>query len=181
MAVYFVESVKCGVGNGGMACGPVGGPVVAEIKVRGYENKEFYLSLAEVDGIPNFFQTDRSTIREQLNKEWDDSFADYLHDHYIEIASYEELFEKEYTEWTQLLRYLMYIVRADWDDFNKYKDAVINRYIYEIFVPMSDLEEEYLDEIGEYDDEDDEDDEYDDDDDDTDEEYEDDESDEVED
>ena len=33
MARYRVLEAKCGVGAGGMACGPVSGPIVGEIKL----------------------------------------------------------------------------------------------------------------------------------------------------
>ncbi len=31
MSRYLIKEVKCDVANGGMACGPVGGPVVAAV------------------------------------------------------------------------------------------------------------------------------------------------------
>ena len=93
MARYRVLEAKCGVGRGGIACGPVGGPVVAEIKLSAENGGEFYLCLAEVDGIPNWFKTDRSTIDEQLSDEAVDELYDYLNDNYADIGEYEEVFD----------------------------------------------------------------------------------------
>ena len=76
MARYRVMEAKCGVGAGGMACGPVAGPVVGEIKLADEDGDGFYLCLAEVDGIPNWFKTDRSTIDEQLSDEDEDDLED---------------------------------------------------------------------------------------------------------
>ena len=57
MSRYRVLEAKCGVGEGGIACGPVGGPVIAEIRLSDENSSEFYLSLVEVDGIANWFRT----------------------------------------------------------------------------------------------------------------------------
>ena len=85
MARYRVLDAKCGVGAGGMACGPVGGPVIGEVKLADESSEEFYLCLAEVDGIPNWFKTDRSTIDEQIEETSEEIF-EYLNDHYIDIG-----------------------------------------------------------------------------------------------
>ena len=55
MSRFFIEDVKCGVGEGGMACGPVDGPVGTEVKVKTNNGEFFYMTLAEMMGIPNFF------------------------------------------------------------------------------------------------------------------------------
>ena len=77
MARYRVLEAKYGVARGGMACGPVAGPVMAEIKLADENGDEFYLNLTEVDGIPNWFKTDRSTIEEQIEDKSEDVF-EYL-------------------------------------------------------------------------------------------------------
>ena len=94
MARYRVMEAKCGIGAGGMACGPVVGPVVGEIKLSDESGDEFYLCLAEVDGIPNWFRTDRSTIDEQLSDEAEDDLYDYLNDNFMNtVGDYEDVFE----------------------------------------------------------------------------------------
>ena len=34
MEKYLIEEAKCGITDGGMACGPVAGTVVAEVKFK---------------------------------------------------------------------------------------------------------------------------------------------------
>ena len=78
MARYFIEDVKCGVTEGGFACGPVPGDVIAEVKVKTDTDETFYVSLAEVTGIPNFFKTERSTYDEQMQTNISDKLVEYL-------------------------------------------------------------------------------------------------------
>lgn len=151
MARYFIEDVKCGLGAGGMACGPVSGPVVAEVKVKDNNDKVFYLSLAEVDGFPNFFQTTESTYDMQVSQEMTDEDVDYLNDNYIDAdveGDYNNLFEmtEEDEELLPLLKYLTYIVRSDWDECKRYQKETKGKYLDEIEIPICDLEEEYLEE-----------------------------------
>ena len=56
MSRYKVLEARCEVGNGGMACGPVSGPVIGEIHLQGDNGEDFYLCDAEVDGIPNIYK-----------------------------------------------------------------------------------------------------------------------------
>ena len=113
MARYRVMEAKCGIGAGGMACGPVAGPVVGEIKLADESGDEFYLCLAEVDGIPNWFRTDRSTIDEQLSDEAEDDLYDYLNDNFMNtVGDYEDVFEDTDAELYQAYRYLIYLLRC---------------------------------------------------------------------
>ena len=145
MARYRVLEAKCGVGTGGMACGPVSGPVVGEIKLADESGKEFYLCLAEVDGIPNWFKTDRSTIDEQIEETSEDVF-DYLNDHYIDVGEYVDVFDDPEAELYQVYRYLIYLVRCERDQEEPFIRATAGKYLDEMEIPMSDLEEEYFEE-----------------------------------
>lgn len=152
MARFYIEDIKCGLGAGGMSCGPVSGPVVAEAKVKDDNNEIFYLSLAEVDGFPNFFQTAESTYDMQVSQEMTDEDIDYLNDNYVDSdveGDYNNLFEmtEEDEELLPLLKYLTYIVRADWDECKRFQEETKGKYVDEIEIPMCDLEEEYLDEM----------------------------------
>ena len=149
MARYRVLEAKCGVGRGGITCGPVGGPVVAEIKLAVESGGEFYLCLAEVDGIPNWFKTDRSTIDEQLSDEAEDELYDYLNDNYADIGEYEEVFDDKDAELYQACRYLIYLVRCERDQEEPFIRTTVGKYLDEMEIPMSDAEEEYMEEVGE--------------------------------
>ena len=58
MKRYVIENASCGITEGGVACGPVFGSVVATIKIK--NDKTQYLSLVEVQGFPNFYLTSLS-------------------------------------------------------------------------------------------------------------------------
>ena len=45
MARYRVMEAKCGIGAGGMACGPVAGPVIGEIRLADENGDGCYLLL----------------------------------------------------------------------------------------------------------------------------------------
>lgn len=54
MSGYLIKAVKCEVANGGMACGPVGGPVVAAVLYE-HDGEEQWLHAVEVEGMLNVF------------------------------------------------------------------------------------------------------------------------------
>ena len=151
MKRYRVLEAKCGVGEGGFACGPVAGPVIAEIKLSDENNSDFYLSLVEVDGIANWFRTDRSTIDELLSEDNDESIFDYLNDNNLPLGEYGEVLDEKEDELYQAYRYLIYLVRCEMDEAEPFIQATVGKYLDEIEVPMSDIEEEMLEEYDEED------------------------------
>lgn len=151
MKRYRVLEAKCGVGEGGFACGPVGGPVIAEIRLSDEDNSAFYLSLVEVDGVANWFRTDRSTIDELLSEDNDESVFDYLNDNNLPLGEYGEVLDEKEDELYQAYRYLIYLVRCEMDEAEPFIQATAGKYLDEIEIPMSDIEEEMLEEYDEED------------------------------
>ena len=152
MAKYFIEDIKCGISAGGMSCGPVPVSVIAEAKFKEDNGNTFYLCLAEVDGIPNFFQTEKSTYDMQISEEMDDDDIDFLNDHYISVdGEYSHLYEmtEEDEELLPLLKYLTYIVRVDWEECERFQKETKGKYVDEFEIPKCDIEKEYLDEMEE--------------------------------
>ncbi len=142
MAKYFIMDAKAGIGEGGIACGPVSGPVVAEVQVRDEAGQECFISLAEVDGIPNVFRTDRSTFREQLTFDMDDAMIEWLNDCYVDTGEYEEILTDPDPKWYDVYRYLIYLVRCDAGAERSFIDATKGCWTDEIRIPVSDIEEE---------------------------------------
>ena len=151
MKRYRVLEAKCGVGEGGFACGPVAGPVVAEIRLSDENSSKFYLSLVEVDGIANWFRTDRSTIDELLSEDNDESVFDYLNDNNLPLGEYGEVLDEKEDELYQAYRYLIYLVRCEMDEAEPFIQATAGKYLDEIEIPMSDIVEEMLEEYDEED------------------------------
>ena len=155
MKKFLVEDVKVGVSKGGIACGPVPGCVVAEARIRDTEEDNVkYYSLAEVESIPNFFETDISTYDQQIEDDSDDqAFWDMLSEHiasdfsgYMDFFENQEEMELHDPERLLIWKYLIYMVRADWDEIEQMKVKSVGKYLGDFYVPVCDVEQEYLDE-----------------------------------
>lgn len=133
-----------------MACGPVAGSVMAEIKLADENGDEFYLNLTEVDGIPNWFKTDRSTIEEQIEEKSEEVF-EYLNDNDIDIGEYVDVFADPDAELYQACRYLIYLVRCERGEEEPFIQSTVGKYLDEMEIPMSDEEEDYMEEMEEVD------------------------------
>lgn len=97
----LITSAKYEVTDGGIACGPVPGSVIAEAGFKKPDGEEFFIVCAEVMGIPNFYKSDRSTFDEHVamdnaREEFDEDIQDYLMSCYIDgIGEYDEIFENK--------------------------------------------------------------------------------------
>lgn len=153
MKKFLVEDIKVGVSSGGMACGPVGGHVVAEIRIRNTENDTVtWHSLAEVEGTLNFTETSVSTFDIQINENYDDEeawqivtdgeaggYSDY-YEFYDDLAS-----QGCDPEHSLIWKYLAFLVRAGWDETDKAKAEDTGKYLEDIEIPVCDAEQDYLD------------------------------------
>ena len=99
MSRVFVECVKCGVADGGMACGPVEGAVNTSVKFT-KDGVTKWLTNSEFTGIPNFYLTDEDIFDRLMEQDFDDQeFTDLLEASYIEefegiaLGEYDELEE----------------------------------------------------------------------------------------
>ena len=157
MKRYFIEEAKCGITNGGMACGPVPGNVVVTIKYNDGEQTS-WLSLIEVDGIPNLALTDKDVFEDLVEEDFDDEgFTEYLQEHTIfdfagiEFdAHYDTTFacmaEDPENPAIPLIRYLITLVRCPMREVKGLIKKAEGKYADELDIPMSDVEEEYLEE-----------------------------------
>ncbi len=154
MAKYLIEEAKCGVTDGGMACGPFPGTVVAAVKFRNGK-KSKWLFLSEVDGIPCFTLTDKDIYDDLLKEDLEnEEFMEYMNTHTIyeldgiELGcSYDELFESisENPEnpGIPLIRYIIALTRCKMDELDPLIEMAKGKYADELDIPMSDVEEEY--------------------------------------
>ena len=148
----LITSARYEVTNGGMACGPVDGSVIAEVGFKAPDGEAFFISCAEVMGIPNFYKTDRSVIDEEVEMEnsgdeFDQEFQDYLMSCFIDgLGEYDEIFEEKDPEWFTILRYLIYIVGNDYDETDAFIAETAGKYLDEIEIPVSSIEEAYAEE-----------------------------------
>lgn len=155
MKKLFVEDVKVGVSKGGMACGPVSGSVVAEVCIRDLDEGIMkYYSLTEVEGIPNFIETDESTYDRQIEEIDDEEFWNMLSAHCVEgVGDYWDIFDKQEElalrdpEHLLIWKYLIYMVRAGWDEIEQLKADSVGKCLGDFDIPISDLERDYLDDM----------------------------------
>ncbi len=154
MEKYLIEEAKCGITDGGMACGPVAGTVVAEVKFK-KGRKTMWLCLSETDGIPEFTLADRDIYDDLMKEDIDDEFVDYIGDHHVyemdglELGEdYDELFanisETPDAPVVPLIRYITALVRCDMSEVESVIAMAEGKYADEIDIPMSDVEEEYM-------------------------------------
>lgn len=143
MKKYFIEEVKQGVGEGGFACGPIGGPVVAEIKVKEDNNEYFYLCLVEVSGFPNFYKTPHSTYEIQTSSDTSDDDIFALEKYLVDTREYEEILNDTTNELFNLYRYLICIVRSDEKTAESFVNETVGKDIDEIEILPTDVDFPY--------------------------------------
>lgn len=155
MKRYFIETAKCGITAGGMACGPVPGHVVTTIKFNaGGESK--WLSLVEVEGIPNVFLTDKDIYEDLMKDDYNDvAFTEYLNEHAIDefdgipfdddyYGVFDSIADNPDNPAAPLIRYLIALVRCKMEETDGIIKLGENRYADELTIPVSDVENDYM-------------------------------------
>lgn len=146
MKKLFVEDVRVGETEGGIACGPCGGNVIVEVKFHDEDGKVFYISNAEVEGIPNFYMTDESTFDLQMEEDFEgnEEFFNHLNDDcFISTGEYEEIFADKDPDWFDAYRYVIYLTRCDSEDVVPFIKETVGKWLHECDIPASDVEEDY--------------------------------------
>lgn len=142
MNKWYIADVKCDAIGGG----PFPGTVVAEAKIQEDGDDTFYMSLVEFDSMPNFYKSDESLYELHLNEDFDEEISDKLEGYIIASGEYDDFFEEPDEEWDRLFRYLVYIVRGEWEETESYISDTVGKYLDEIEIPRSDVEEDYYEE-----------------------------------
>ena len=156
MKHYLVENVKYGVTSAGTACGPVAGNAVASVEFKeSNDSSAEWLSLVEVDGIANFYLSDKDIFEELLKEEDDDEHIALLNSYFVEDfhgfelsedyeAIFESIHETEENDKSRLIRFLIAVVRADENTAAMLKESAKGKYVEDIDFAACDIEEEYL-------------------------------------
>ena len=134
MAKLLIEDIKVGVTGGGIACGPVPGSVVTEMKLRNTEdNSVMFYGITEVEGIENYLRSDESLYDFQIEDDVSDE------------AGWEKVYAanvQDYDEDDPIWKLLYFFVRADWDAVNEMKPKCIGKYLEDIDIPVWDEDDE---------------------------------------
>lgn len=142
MARFFIIDASAGIGESGIEV-----PIVAEVHLRDENGEEEYLALDEFTGIPNFFKTEKSTFEILMAARPNEDEVEYLNNHDVPIEDFVDVFNNPEDEYYDVLRYLIYLVRCELDDMQPYIDKTVGHWTDEIDIPMSDIEEEWREEM----------------------------------
>ena len=145
---YLIKGIRYGITEGGMACGPVSGNVVASIEFQD-DDKVSFLSMVEVFGIPEFYFSEEDIYDELLEESEDfiDKANSLIINEFngIELKEYEDIMEelkKPYNEEDKaLIKLLIAVVRLDYDEADKLIEESVGKYIKDINIPDIDLDD----------------------------------------
>ena len=159
---YFIEDAKCGVTEGGIACGPVPGDVVATVKYTADGETNWFTNI-EYDGIASFYLTKEDIFDKAMKDDSDDKeFWDFMNDSSIEefegisLGDYpyvvDGLNENLNNNASALIKYLIILTKCSNEDIEKVIADGKGRYAEDLFPEneeiedIEDFEEAYLDE-----------------------------------
>ena len=145
---YLIKGIRYGITEGGMACGPVSGNVVASIEFQD-DDKVSFLSMVEVFGMPEFYFSEEDIYDDLLEESEDfiDKANSLIINEFngIELEEYEDIMEelkKPYNEEDKaLIKLLIAVVRLDYDEADKLIEESVGKYIKDINIPDTDLDD----------------------------------------
>ena len=158
MKRYLIKEAKCDVTKGGMACGPVGGNVVVSVTISDAEKTQ-YLSMVEAAGIPNFYLTDHDIFDDLVKEDFEDeAFTEVMVASYISnfegidvsdeyVGMLRDMYKDLENPAVPLLRYIIVLARCPMEDVEKLISMASGKYADEIEIPVSDVEEDYLEDL----------------------------------
>ena len=127
-----------------------GGPdiaiLVAEVELKPAKGAPFFYTLVECEGAPMIYKTESSVFDWWMEQDAYESELDDLQDAgpVYEGENYNELFEDHKgIECYEGLRYLIYVMRASWDDAKAFIEGTKGKNLSEIEIPKSDAEEDW--------------------------------------
>ncbi len=149
---YLIKDAKCGITEGGIACGPVPGAVIAEAEFEDENGNVFWICLDEFDGVPCFYRSEKSLFDFRMMDLDDyenlpDDITDYIDDCVIHFSGYdyEDIFTESDPESVELYRYLIWLVRCPQGDDQKFIRETVGKHIGDFEIPMSDVEMDFRD------------------------------------
>ena len=154
MKRFLIEDAKCGVAN----ASPMMGIVATSVKFNDGESSKWF-NLAEVDGIPCFYLTEKDVYDVLIENDFDDEMQEFfdkssiLEFEGITLGEYGDIFDSIYENpdnpAVPFLRYVFALTRCDLKDVDKLVKKAVGKHVDEIKVPISDVEDDYLFDKGE--------------------------------
>ena len=153
MSKIFVESVKYGFGEGGFACGPIGGEFIFTIEFKKDNDSNKWLTVADVGGILTYYLDDEDRFERHLNADVDNDteIADLNRstieefDGFVLGSSVEDvipqIIDAEKTNPSALLlRFVVDFIEASKDECDGLVNLVTGKSLNEIDIPISGAE-----------------------------------------
>ena len=129
-----------------LAGGPDPSLLFAEVELmpQTAKGKPVFYTLSEAEGMPAFYKT-KESVFDRFMDPTENDFSDIVNNHTLyEGESYADFFENHKgIECYEGLRYLIYIMRADWDTTKAFIKKTKGKLLNEIDIPKSDAEEEW--------------------------------------
>ena len=149
MGKYFVNEVKYGISEGGVACGPVEGTINVSLNVK-TDEKSFWITNSELTGIPNFYLTDDDIFDKLIKSDISDDFIEFINDKFIDnfegisLGDYDNILSsiKENVENPAgaLIRYIILLTRCPEENINDIISIAKGNFIDDIDIPKCDIE-----------------------------------------
>ncbi len=158
MAKRLIEGIKVGQSKGGIACGPVSGSIVVELKLRNTEdNSVNYYAIVETESIPTLLESEESLYDLLIEEDYEDEskWAKVEEAQVGGYMAYGEFYESlkdpacYAEEDVPLWKSLIFFTRAGWDEVEEMKPKFIGKHLDEVEIPVCDAEEEYLEDYEE--------------------------------
>ena len=152
---YFIENVRCDISGFGISCGRIVGHPVVTVKFRDAEKTQ-WLSLVEVEGIPNAFLLDKDLHDFIVKEDFEnDELWEYLNEN--EIGEFNGIAlggDYSYTfksiaadpdnPAVPLLRYIIAVIRCNVLDVDELIHMATGKFADALEIPISDMEADYL-------------------------------------
>lgn len=149
---YIIEEIKCGITEGGIACGPIDGNIVVSLKFSDGDQTK-WLNNVEVAGIPNFYLTDKDIYEELLKEDFDnEEFTRFLDNSFvsnfveIKLGEYEDIYESftnANPDNVKLIRAIIWVTRCDMSELEKVISYLTKTDFAEIDIPILDVEDDF--------------------------------------
>lgn len=138
----MVKSASVRVSDGWALSVPL---VVGEVCLSSPNGGECYVTLAEADGMAEFYRTEES-IQSALVEMEDESLLDRLYARNCLLAAgeYEDVFTHPDERWQQVFRYLIYLVRCERGEEERFLSDTVGKALEKDRIPPSDVERAFL-------------------------------------
>lgn len=140
MAKYQVKNVQCDICGGVGPCGPGPSIVVAEVELQSDAGEKLFLSASELEGCCIITKSEETLFETLMSNDFD---PEDLPEPIYESEGYQDFYGAPAQELFQEMRYLIYILRSDWDEIDRFKNETVGKYTSDFEIPKCDAEKAF--------------------------------------